>query len=110
MSPETHRVRGTWRADRHAVPAAGNVVAMPMAAAEIEPDVTGLGPAGRRLVADLLARSELTEPLESVLLTEAGHLADRLAALRAAGPPEDTRLELALQRQLAALLAALRTS
>jgi hypothetical protein len=106
-----HYVEGTWRRSRHGVPptTGATVLALPTPAAAWVPgpaELAGLESAGQALVGTLLAQYDFTAA-EGPVVIEAGHVADRLAALRRVADPSP-RLEMAWIRLLAALLSQLR--
>lgn len=116
---EEHLLRGTFRPARHgARPVTdGNVVAMPPSEGSWTPepdDLAALTESGRAFVSRMLARYDFT-PIEGLLLIEAGHAVSSLEAVREMSRAGRTlreaaaveRLELAWQKQFAALLAQL---
>ena len=117
-----HVLSGTYRASRHG-PLPAHVHPIPDATAEegswqpLPADLEHMTAAGRRFVRGWLKRYEVSA-MEGAVLLEAGHMRDRLTALRAMdrttmGGSERarwTRLEIAASKLLAALLAQLRVS
>jgi hypothetical protein len=117
---QDHLRADTYRADRHgALPA--NVVSMPLAPTlpwqPEDSDLGGIGPAGRELIARMLDHYEFTLA-EGLLLLEAGQAAAALSAVRTVDRSGRAlrelatldRMEIAWQKQLAALLAQLKVS
>lgn len=118
---EVHRLRGTYRPSRHDARAA-NVALMPAPHSKqsngwlpTDADLEALDDTGRKFVADFLEDFTFA-PAEGRLLLELGHVASRLAAIRAARKDVESvtqavqleRLEQAWVRLYASLAASLR--
>jgi len=93
IDPQVHILRGTFRPERHAKLLPGGPVWEPTAA-----DLEGLGAAGRRFVAELLAVYELNR-LDAALAVEGAVLQDRLAEVRAGRGTASAKERRALNRQ-----------
>ncbi len=106
---EQHIRRGTYRRDRHGPRALATVVTMPAAPEAWTPTETGVGAAGRALLARFMERYELSLT-EGEILLEAARAVDVLAALRAQALADIAaqRLELAWARHLVSVLGQLR--
>lgn len=118
---EEHVLAGTYRRDRHG-PLPSNVVQMPGATppqtqgwTPAPAELGAVGKAGRQFVSEMLGAYEFTRS-EGVLVIEAAHITDRLAALRsiARGSIEKAerlsleRLEQGWTRLLASVMCQLR--
>jgi len=117
---ETHVLRGSYRKDRHGpLPASvGNVALMPAPVASWHPEAAelrALPRAGRVIVGKLLAAYEFSTA-EGALLLELGQAVGSLEAVRGTQRGGLSvreaiameKLEIAWQRQVAALIAQLR--
>jgi hypothetical protein len=118
LSFEQHQLAGTLRRDRHShlMPAARPGDVVPLAGTRRRRLLTGLGPAGRQLVLDMLADCGNWSGKDVALLREGAAAADRLGELRAAirgeggassAPARLLRAEHACSTRLAKLLGQL---